>query len=207
MNLTALAARHAASVRSHVAAARLIRRSAEVDLSSARTMADRLRLVRELGDVPGFFPTPDALGERLVRMAGIEPGMRVLEPSAGTGNLVGWVLGYGAHCTAVEVNPRLCAAISARFPISVPVICADFMTWEGGPFDAVVMNPPFERRQDEAHLRRAISILRPGGRLACIVSRTTGDRLRGEFNVENLPDDSFAKSENPTHVRTCFVTN
>ena len=202
MNLTALAARHAASVRSHVAAARLIRRSAEVDLSSARTMADRLRLVRELGDVPGFFPTPDALGERLVRMAGIEPGMRVLEPSAGTGNLVGWVLGYGAHCTAVEVNPRLCAAISARFPISVPVICADFMQWDGERFDVAVMNPPFERRQDEAHLRRALTM---AYRVVCLVSRSTGDRLAGEFEVETVEDGAFANAERRTMVRTSIV--
>jgi len=37
--------------------------------------------------IPGFFPTPTPLGRRMVKMAEIEPGMRVLEPSAGKGDL------------------------------------------------------------------------------------------------------------------------
>jgi len=216
VNLSELAARHASSVRRSAIGARAAAGSVAGVAEAARAIRDGggtragwRQQVMACRGVPGFFPTPPELAERLVDAAGIQPGWRVLEPSAGSGNLVGAILGRGAYCVAIEVNVRLSAMIGARFcnGLSCSLNCADFMTWDGGPFDAVVMNPPFERRQDEAHLRRAISMLRPGGRLACIVSRTTGDRLRGEFNIENLPDDSFAKSENPTHVRTCLVTN
>jgi hypothetical protein len=37
---------------------------------------------------PGLFPTPPKLATRMAALAKIEPGHRVLEPSAGTGNLV-----------------------------------------------------------------------------------------------------------------------
>jgi hypothetical protein len=37
-----------------------------------------------------FFPSPPAVIERLMELADIEPGMRVLEPSAGQGAIVHW---------------------------------------------------------------------------------------------------------------------
>lgn len=37
--------------------------------------------------IPGFFPTPRHLSERMIEEADIKPGMSVLEPSAGKGNL------------------------------------------------------------------------------------------------------------------------
>lgn len=37
--------------------------------------------------LPGFFPTPFPVAERLLDLAAVAPGMSVLEPSAGTGTL------------------------------------------------------------------------------------------------------------------------
>ena len=41
----------------------------------------------DLRGTPGFFPTPPELAEQIIEAADIRPGHRVLEPSAGTGNL------------------------------------------------------------------------------------------------------------------------
>lgn len=38
-----------------------------------------------LGNIPGFFPTPQAVIDRMLRYMDIQPGDRVLEPSAGRG--------------------------------------------------------------------------------------------------------------------------
>lgn len=48
-----------------------------------KRMEDDLRFT----DIPGFFPTPPAVIERMLEAAEIEPGHLVLEPSAGKGDL------------------------------------------------------------------------------------------------------------------------
>ena len=59
---------------------------------------------------PSCFPTPPVLADRLVTAAGVRGGMRVLEPSAGTGALAGECITRGATVVLVEVN-----ADAARF--------------------------------------------------------------------------------------------
>jgi hypothetical protein len=53
-----------------------------------------LRWTKEasLMSIPGFFPTPLPVAEQLVTLACIEPGHRILEPSAGSGNLIDAIL-------------------------------------------------------------------------------------------------------------------
>lgn len=55
-----------------------------------------------------------------------------------------------------------------------PTHRTDFLTitpdkW-GRQYDAIVMNPPFERLQDIDHVRHAFRFLKPGGRLVAIMS-------------------------------------
>jgi len=84
-----------------------------------------------------------------------------------------------------------------------------------GSFDRVVMNPPFSGRADIAHVRHAHSFLRPGGRLAAIMSNGVAfreDRLAREFRefvaandgvISPNPDGAFLESG--TGVRTVTV--
>lgn len=57
--------------------------------------------------IEGFFPTPKPLAKRLVEMADIQPGMSVLEPSAGNGNIADELAKTGADVTVVEPAGRL----------------------------------------------------------------------------------------------------
>ncbi len=131
---------------------------------------------------PQLFPTPPGLATMVVEAADVRPGLRILEPSAGTGNLLRAL--YDAlqdnlaGVTAVEINPTLADSLKAGFPHS-DVRCADFLGCNGNlgePFDRVVMNPPFENGSDVAHVLHALHFLRPGGILVALCAN--GPRQR-----------------------------
>lgn len=142
-----------------------------------------------------LFPTSVELAARVVQEAGIEPGDEILEPSAGTGALIGAIadrLGAeAASITAVEINARLARLLSNNWP-SVRVTCADFLEWDGvtssgrASFDCIVMNPPFANGSDIAHIKHALTFLKPGGRLVAICANGP----RQQAALQPLADDS-----------------
>ena len=167
-------------------------------------------------DLDQFF-TPPELAEEIVKRAGVR-GKTVLEPSAGAGALVLRCLEAGAqYVTCVERDVKLVAGL-CKIPWDgsrVYVIEGDFLTVSLGKYERVVMNPPFSKRQDVAHVTRAFDLLAPGGRLVAVMSagvefRT--DKLTSAFraimeahgDLERLPEQSFKASG--TDVRTVLVT-
>jgi predicted RNA methylase len=120
----------------------------------------------------GFYETPPPLGKRIVTLAGIEPGMSVLEPSAGRGALVRPAIEAGGTVVAVEILPELVHALCELRPKPASVVHADFLAYEFGEFrfDRVVMNPPFAHCADVAHVTKAYGLLKPRGRLVAIMS-------------------------------------
>lgn len=166
----------------------------------------------------GAFDTPPDLALDVVSAANIKPGMLVLEPSAGKGNLVQQLVSAGAEVSAVELQ-------SGRFPKEledspqVTLTVADFMDFtEGlGPiFDRVVMNPPFSGKQDVRHVTLALGWLKPEGRLVSIMSagvKFRQDRETIAFRelvykrggeIDDLPQESFKAAG--TSVNTIMVT-
>lgn len=190
----------------------------------------------------GFFPTPDAAADELVtgdnRWNGVrpvwltkagEPPLRVLEPSAGTGNLARRCVdknstderllrdGYQQRVIVdcVEIQPGLAADLEAE-GIYNKVICADFMALQPDPsYDMVIMNPPFDRERDIDHVVQALRFLKPGGTLHAIMSagtefretkkavafRALMEKMRATWT--DLPAGSF--SEVGTNVNTVIV--
>lgn len=125
-----------------------------------------------------FFETPDALASDMVMRAGIKPGDKVLEPSAGHGAIVAPLLAAGATVTAIDIDYQNLKALKKR--TGLEGLHIDFLTWAtptdefaatmGLQFDAVVMNPPFRNNQDIRHIRAAWAMLKPGGRLVAVAS-------------------------------------
>lgn len=117
------------------------------------------------------FFTPPEVVDRLLSMLGPLRGLRVLEPSAGAGAIALAARALGADVACCEVDPVLCDQLRQ---LGFRVHQGDFLmaTPEqlGGPFDAVVMNPPFTRDQDVVHVMHAWSTVRPGGLLGAVVS-------------------------------------
>jgi protein-L-isoaspartate O-methyltransferase len=158
---------------------------------------------------PQLFPTPSELAARVVELADIQPGHAVLEPSAGTGNLLAALPNVrpGGSVTAVEINQSLADALRET---ADETRCADFLQCNGdlGTFDRIVMNPPFERGADIEHIKHAATMLKPGGRLVAICAN--GPRQR--FHLKDsgiasqwfdLPDDTFKLAG--TGVRTALL--
>jgi phospholipid N-methyltransferase len=164
--------------------------------------------------IPGYFPTPQSLAERLVSMSCIQPGNRILEPSAGTGNLIDAVV--KAHqdvsVSYCELNCFLLDILRDKYTTVDCVSFAgrDFVDLDPNRverFDRVIMNPPFENNEDIDHILHAwCGLLRAGGILTAIVSAgvfTRRDKKAEAFrrflcderaHVHDLPAGTFKSS-------------
>lgn len=166
-----------------------------------------------------LFPTPFELAKRMVALADVQPGLCVLEPSAGTGNIVRAILdAVDTEVLAYEINQSLCSQLSRTFPsYKLQVRCRDFLTVEefAGQYRRIVMNPPFADMQDAKHILHAWRMLAVGGVLVSIASAAVKFRTTGPYielrelieiygTMEDLPDDTF-KAQG-TSVRTVLIT-
>lgn len=189
--------------------ARELERNAEADRIKQLEMAVRFQ------DIPGFFPTPPALVARMIAEAGVREGMKVLEPSAGKGDIAEAVRDAGAQVVSFERSHTLCGILKAK---GLSVECCDFLEMIAiAGFDRVLMNPPFEKAQDIDHVRHAFRFLKPGGRLVAVMSAGTmfrSDRKTLEFRdwlteagavVNELPEDAFGEAFRSTKTRTILV--
>jgi len=157
------------------------------------------------------FDTPDELADRLVELANIPAGesVRILEPSAGTGNIVRAIRRVHApifaSIAAVEIDHRKQKAL---FDAGATTVCIDnFITkeWGGLPFCRVIMNPPFSNGQAILHVRHAQKYLARHGRIVAIVPDGPKERdaLQGwALDWIELPAGTF--KESGTNVRTAI---
>ncbi|MFI5296652.1 MAG: methyltransferase [Polyangiales bacterium] len=186
------------------------------DALEASIESGEVRTIREDRASMGYFPTPARLAAELVKMAGIEPGMAVLEPSAGEGAIASAIAAAHGIPTCVELDPgRAKKLVDVGFS---QVHCGDFLDYRPtNTFDRIVMNPPFSvtgnRRADIAHVRHAVDLLARGGRLVSVMSAGVEFRddaltraFRDQFGatITRLPEDAFKASG--TAVRTVTVT-
>jgi phospholipid N-methyltransferase len=202
-------------------------RQMQMDASTGKSVLAELAQRREVCEmgIPGFFPTPKALARYVVERAGVEPGLRCLEPSAGTGNIaLEMSKAMNNQPVCVEWNKSLFDILVRQFKNAIHAdVMADEWRKQVGfePFDRICANPPFEKNQDIHHFRRYHDLLAPGGVMACImsehpwVSQHTTEREfvtwlgRIGADVEQLPPGTFLASERPTGVsaRLVVVTN
>lgn len=173
------------------------------------------RLERDLVGckIPGYFPTPKVVVERMLQLAHIEPGMTILEPSSGKGNIVDLIKLYHPTCSlsVIEINHTLRQILKAK---GYNLVGTDFLEHKER-YSLVLMNPPFD--QDIKHVRHAYSLLNSGGRLVAIMSESPFFRMDKESiafrnwldevngTSEKLPDGSFLESERSTGVAARII--
>ncbi|QEG35975.1 methyltransferase [Bythopirellula goksoeyrii] len=168
--------------------------------------------------LPGFFPTPRPVIERMLELAKVEAQHKVLEPSCGKGDILDALQAEcpGVELVAIEYNRSLSDVLSTK---GYAVELGDFLQHQG-TYDRIVMNPPFENGSDMTHIQHAYSLLTPGGRLVSVISEGPffrSDKQSTAFRewlaevggeTETLPEDAFQGREafRETGVRTRILT-
>ncbi len=167
-----------------------------------REMENDIRFAK----IDGFFPTPPELIGRMLELAQIEPGMKVLEPSAGKGDIAEALEAEGASVVCCERNYNLIEILCAKGLVANR---GDFMEQQAIPnYDRVVMNPPFEHGQDADHVRHAFTFLKPGGRLVAIVSNGLffrQDKKAHGFREWLSVHNAYVEDNDPEAFKNGFV--
>jgi phospholipid N-methyltransferase len=119
-------------------------------------------------------------------------GMSILEPHAGTGQLIQACLDVGilgSHILAIELHHTLCNVLNDKFAPFVCVNQGDFLEHDTSqPYDRVICNPPFSNVLK--HIDKVYECLKLGGVAVCLVPMSY-KKLDHEV-LEVLPGDTFA---------------
>lgn len=138
-----------------------------------------------------LFPTPEPIADM---MADLFDGFgRVLEPSAGTGRLYQAVRRLDPTCEIdlIDISPECCRVLrgireAMGDEAGANITQADFLTMPVRDlYDSIIMNPPFKNGVDVRHVKHALSMLKPGGRLVSLVAN--GPRQRA--GLEQIADE------------------
>lgn len=119
-----------------------------------------------------FFATPADLCDWLVSLSGgICPDDRVLEPSAGQGNIVKAVHRVSPESVVdcYELMPENVEILS-KLP-NVNIKGGDFTRNSGERYSKIIANPPFSKNQDVRHVRMMYELLVPGGVVVSVMSK------------------------------------
>ena len=169
-------------------------------------------------DRDGFYPTPDAIINRMFEIMPVNCEAFILEPSCGNGAILKRLLSQGVsrdNIIAIEINEK--RAKQTELDLNLDISCSDFMTWPKYElwFDQIYMNPPFENCQDMDHVMKACECLQVGGELISVMSQhmlfanDTKSIIFREFlrcvehRVITLPSNSFKTSG--TNVNAILV--
>lgn len=119
-----------------------------------------------------FYPTPDNIISKLVSGISFGKQTRILEPSAGKGNICNYILqNFGSH--KPEYFKQIIHCIEKNFELQgilksngFKVVDTDFLTYDCEvSYSLILMNPPFDHA--DKHLLKAIEI-RQGAEIRCL---------------------------------------
>lgn len=165
--------------------------------------------------IAGYYPTPDPVIDLMLSFVDITSFQRVLEPSAGKGNIADRARLLCAQVECFEVSPLLREILESK---NHKVLGGDFLEATPDPvYDFVLMNPPFEKLQDIDHIMHAYKFLQPGGELVAICSpavffhQSTKAQMgrewlemRGAHSVDLMPG-SFKSSGTNVNAKLIYI--
>jgi hypothetical protein len=159
--------------------------------SMPRTGAEVLARIR------GFYPTPATLvAMMLERLGSLTCTDRVLEPSAGRGDIADRLRDRVGDLVVVEAHPVLARLLRDKGYAPIVSLFEDYES--ARPFDKIIMNPPFAEGLDMLHVRHAFGMLAAGGVLVALMNDgdAPGDGTpaqRNEFAAWLMSDAAIAR--------------
>jgi Methyltransferase small domain len=194
-------------------------REASAQRNRSVEKANELRRRAIYTKVPDFFPTPKEVIDRMLQIARIDSSHRVLDPSAGAGDLCLAVRKLGAGIDCFEINSDLHQALTL---LGFQPLAHDFLFATPRPmYDRILMNPPFSNyllhNAYIDHVRAAYHWLAPGGELIAVLPNGYRDSRIGkrreftdwldELGVDcyDNPVDAFTKSDRSCGVSTHLI--
>jgi hypothetical protein len=160
-----------------------------------------------------FYPTPEDVIKKMMEGQNIE-GLVFLEPSAGKGNIVDYLIDNGAKSViACESDENLQKILETK----CKVISHDFLTLTSeqvSHIDAVIMNPPFSA--DEAHILHAYQIAPPACKIIALCNWATIEnphtqarkqlaQLISNFGTAENLGDCFTDAERKTGIHVGLI--
>ncbi len=161
-----------------------------------------------------FYPTPYEVVDTMIEQADIQPGMSILEPNGGKGNILDKL--YEKYSDSIRLE-TIELDNTNRMILKIKgykLVGTNFL--EQVPearYDRILMNPPFNNMEDIDHVLHALKFLKPNGKLVCISSmKSVGSKKYpktiafrelvetcGKFVV--LPADVMEKAERSATVK------
>lgn len=137
-----------------------------------------------------FYWTPPAVIEEMISAMPIREGDRILEPSCGDGRIMDGIVDHvraeriaNVALTGIEYDAGRAEQAKAK---GHAVLRANFLECASdGQFSLIYMNPPFAGRHYLKHIEKAISMLKPGGRLIAVLPASAW------FDHEGLPGEKY----------------
>lgn len=139
-------------------------------------------LIDTTADNYDFYPTPENLIDKMIEFADLKDGTVILEPSAGSGNIVTrlyekakkvqyqrYLYEVKIDVDCIEVDPRLQHILRGS---GYRVIFDDFLRFHTfKKYDTIIMNPPFSNGDE--HLLHALEMQKDGGKVICLLNAET----------------------------------
>lgn len=141
--------------------------------------------------IPGFFPTPKTLIQKIIPLLDVKKGMSILEPSAGKGDILDALreqYSNSVQLSACEIHYDLRKFLELK---GYNVVTHDFLNLTE-TYDRIIMNPPFEKGIDIDHVNHALSLLNRNGRLVAIMGE--GSFIRSNKKEKTFRDMLFEQN-------------
>jgi predicted RNA methylase len=171
-----------------------------------------------------FFPTPKTVVEKMLSKIEINENSRILEPSAGNGNILKELIKYNPKSViAVEIQDKfsdelenICRQFKKSDIYMMDFLETDISDYTNIRFNTIIANPPFTKQQDIKHFMRMFELMNVGDQIVCILSSSSQfrtDKKTNIFNevlninladVESLNDKEF--KESGTNVSTIMIS-
>lgn len=135
---------------------------AQIKQTLTQIEVEQIKQIAIAQGVWNFYPTNETVIQKMLSVAEIQPHHRILEPSAGTGDLAIALHGV-SKIDCFEINPLLQQALTLQ---GFNLIGGDFLASYPQPvYDRIIANPPFSSNGVACHTIHAYKFLKPGGRL------------------------------------------